>query len=149
MAVEAKFKTFEYAVDSKTLTEKTGELVGEGMPEIVTSAPPEFKGEEGCWTPEHLFVSSYAACLLTRFLGFGKKEGLKYESFSCRAVGRMAREEQGWVIDRIDAHAKIEVRGADMAAKADQVLTSADERCPISNSMKTVVALDREIVDIS
>jgi len=149
MAAEARFKTFEYAVDSKTLTEKTGELSAEGMPNIITSAPPEFKGEAGLWPPEQLFVSSYAACLLIRFLGYGKREGVEYESWSCRAVGRMVREEQGWVIDRIDAYARVEVRGPEMAKKADEVLTLADNRCPISNSMKSEVVLHREIVDIS
>ncbi len=150
MGPEARFKTFEYTVDSKTLTEKTGEVSVEGAPVVAISAPVEFKGEPGFWTPEQLFVGSYVACLLIRFLGFGKKEGLEYESFSCRAVGKMVREdERGWVINRIEAYAKIEVKSPEMAAKADEVLTAADNRCPIANSIKSEIVLQREITDIS
>jgi len=146
---EARFRTFDYEVDSRVVTEKAGELAVEGVKPILTSPPVEFKGEPGCWTPEHLFVSSLVACVLVRFLGYGRKEGLEFEGYNCRAVGRMVRRDGGWIIDRIELKARVEVKGADMAKKADEVLSLAKNNCPIEKSMTSEVVLSREIVDVS
>jgi organic hydroperoxide reductase OsmC/OhrA len=37
--------------------EKEGRIKGPILPAVSVVAPPEFKGREGQWTPEHLFVA--------------------------------------------------------------------------------------------
>lgn len=39
------------------------------LPPVTTSAPPEFQGEPGYWTPEHLLVAALESCLMTTFSG--------------------------------------------------------------------------------
>lgn len=37
------------------------------LPSLYVASPPEFGGPEGVWSPEHLFVASVAACMMTTF----------------------------------------------------------------------------------
>src|SRR5581483_8695907 len=47
---------------------RLGQVHANGLPAVTFSTPPEFKGEAGFWTPEHLFVASAEACLMATFL---------------------------------------------------------------------------------
>ena len=40
---------------------------GSVFPPVAFSAPPEFQGEAGGWTPEHMMVAAVASCFITTF----------------------------------------------------------------------------------
>ena len=52
-----KNRKFIYRTNVSWIEEKKGFLCSSGKPTIEVATPPEFKGHEGMWTPEELFVA--------------------------------------------------------------------------------------------
>lgn len=59
-------------------------LTGGKLPVIDAGAPPEFKGREGNWSPEHLFVASLNSCYTLTLLAIA--EFSKGPSLVCRRL---------------------------------------------------------------
>jgi len=57
-----------YDTEVEWTCDRKGDLRSPGRPSIDVTAPPEFKGADGFWTPEHLYVASVNACFVTTFL---------------------------------------------------------------------------------
>jgi organic hydroperoxide reductase OsmC/OhrA len=49
---------YYYTTEVEWTGERHGDLSAPVLPKLKVDAPPEFKGHEGVWTPEHLFVAS-------------------------------------------------------------------------------------------
>ena len=72
---------------------RTSYLSAPGLPDIEVGPPPEFKGSDGMWTPEHLFVASVNSCFVTTFLATAEVSRLEFASFSCHARGTLEKDE--------------------------------------------------------
>ena len=121
---------------------RRGEVVAEDIrPPIHFSTPPEFKGDPGYWTPEHLLLAAVASCYVATFyalaeskLGFlgleilvegmlGKTEGrLQFTSIMLKPIVKIARQEDGELASRL--------------------LTRAEEGCLIARSLACPVQLE-------
>ncbi len=56
----------EYRVEAIGAVGRNGVVHAEGiLPAISFSPPPEFQGEVGRWTPEHLLVAAVASCFIS------------------------------------------------------------------------------------
>ena len=73
--------------------QKAGVLRAAGLPTIEVAPPPEFRGTEGVWTPEHLFVAAVNSCFMTTFLAIAELSKLEFVSFDCRVVGLLEKLE--------------------------------------------------------
>jgi organic hydroperoxide reductase OsmC/OhrA len=125
---------------------RRGNLRAPGLPALEVATPPEFKGHEGIWTPEHLFVASVNSCFVTTFLAVAELSGLEFTSFVCYARGRLEQEEgRGYHIAEIILWPKLIIRHERDAERAARLLEKADQRCLISNSIRTTVTLEPEI----
>src|SRR4030095_14675555 len=54
----AESAVFYYETEVEWKKEKEGQIRGPSLPAVTVGAAPEFKGREGIWSPEHLFVAS-------------------------------------------------------------------------------------------
>jgi organic hydroperoxide reductase OsmC/OhrA len=70
-----------------------GMLSSTGKPDIQVSTPPEFKGHEGIWSPEDLFVASVNVCVMSTFLALAERAGLAFMSYESDAEGRVELAE--------------------------------------------------------
>src|SRR5947209_18399531 len=62
--------THKYRVGAISTATRSGFAVAEGVEGSISfSAPPEFKGRAGHWTPEHFFVAAVASCYVSTFSG--------------------------------------------------------------------------------
>ena len=89
--MEKKSRKFLYRTNVSWIEEKKGYLCSEGKPTIEVSTPPEFKGHEGMWTPEELFVASVNICIKTTFLHYAEKNGFKFLSYQSHAEGTLEK----------------------------------------------------------
>ena len=55
--MKGKSKTFLYRVHLEWKEARKGVLSSFGKPDIEVATPAEFRGHEGVWTPEDLFVA--------------------------------------------------------------------------------------------
>ena len=62
---------------------------GERAP-IEGGPPPEFDGEPGWWSPEHLLLASLNLCLQATFEAYARRKGLRALSYRSRAAATLA-----------------------------------------------------------
>jgi organic hydroperoxide reductase OsmC/OhrA len=111
-----------------------------GRPGIAGGAPPEFDGDAGLWSPEHLLLSSLNLCLQTTFAAFAKKEGLHVQSYHSRALGALARVPGG--LGFTDLALEVEIATAPgQEQRVHDVLTRAKQHCLIANALTPPVRL--------
>ncbi|HZS03949.1 MAG TPA: OsmC family protein [Blastocatellia bacterium] len=135
-----------YDTEVEWTRSRRGDLRSPLLPTIGVAAPPEFKGHEGAWTPEHLYVASVNSCFVTTFLAVAELSKIEFTSFACHARGRLEKEEgRGYRITGITLWPKLVIRHEHDAERAARLLEKAGENCLISNSINTAVTLEPEI----
>jgi peroxiredoxin-like protein len=126
--------------------ERRGELTAPGLPTVEVGAPPEFKGHEGVWTPEHLFVSAVATCFLTTFLAIAEHSRLELREIRVSAEGRLGKAEgQGYSITEISLRPRLTLERPEDAERAGRLVEKAERNCFISNSITSRVRLEPEV----
>ena len=117
-----------------------------GLPALEIAPPPEFQGEPGIWTPEHLYVASVNACFVVTFLAIAELSKLDFVSFASRAVGKLEKiEGSGYQITEVVLRPRLMVHYARDVERAARLMQKAERNCLISNSIKTIVKLEPEI----
>jgi peroxiredoxin-like protein len=109
---------------------------------VAVATPPEFKGHEGIWSPEDLFVASANVCLMTTFLAVAERAGLPLASYESAAEGRLELVEGKFQFTAITLKPTITLKAVSDAAKAKELIEKAEANCLISNSMKAKVTLE-------
>jgi len=116
------------------------------LPDLEVDAPPEFKGHDGVWTPEHLFVAAVNTCFMTTFLAIAENSKLEFVSFSADAKGKLEKlEGQGFIMTEVVLRPKLLISHARDAERASRILEKAEKHCLISNSIKTETKLQPEV----
>ena len=135
-----------YQTEVEWAGEKRGHLGSAGLPDIQVAAPPEFKGHEKTWTPEHLFVAAVSSCFMTTFLAIAELSKLEFISFSASATGKLEKAEgRGFMITEVTVRPRLTLlRGQDVE-RASRILEKAERNCLISNSISSAVRLEPEI----
>jgi len=87
--MEVRSKVYTYRMAVKWIGQKKGTITCEGKPDIQVATPPEFKGHDGIWSPEDLYVAAANICLMTTFLAVAERAGLAFTSYQCEAEGRL------------------------------------------------------------
>jgi peroxiredoxin-like protein len=135
-----------YSTEVEWTGERKGDLRAPVLPQLEVDAPPEFKGHDGVWTPEHLFVASVNSCFMTTFLAIAENSKLDFVSFKADAEGKLEKlEGQGFVMTEITLHPQLLISHARDAERAGRILEKAERACLISNSIKTETKLEPEI----
>jgi organic hydroperoxide reductase OsmC/OhrA len=147
--IRIKSKKFIYRVNIKLAGKGKGVITASDKPDIELSAPVEFGGIKGLWTPEDLFVASINACLITTFLYYAEKQDFEYVSFESSAEGFLELVEMRYVFKEIKANPKIVVNNPEDIKLARKLLSISQKVCIISNSIKPKLILDPEIESIS
>lgn len=137
--MEAEF----YEVDLQWKQDRIGEISSPVLSSsIEVATPPQFeKGVEGIWSPEHLFTAAANSCFMTTFLAIAEKSRLEFESFSCKAKGKLEVEEKQFLMTEIDVFPTLTITSEEAKEKAIKVLEKAEKACLISNSIKSKVNL--------
>jgi len=140
-----KTRKFIYRTSVSWTEEKKGILRSAGKPVIEVATPPEFKGHEGMWTPEELFVASVNICIETTFLYYAQKEDFKFVSYESEAEGVLERVENKFMFSEIKIKPKIIVALKDQIKKAKELIEFSEKNCLISNSIKSKIEITPEI----
>ena len=143
--MDLKPKSYKYHTAVRWTGRKTGMMSSEGKPSIEVATPPEFKGHEGIWSPEDLFVASANACLMTTFLSFAERAGLLFTAYESEAEGLLELVGGKFQMTRIVLKPRITLKQGEDSGKAKDLIMKAEANCLISNSMKTQVSIEPEI----
>ena len=143
--MDAKPKVYFYQTAVKWTEQRKGVIACAGKPEVQVATPPEFKGHEGIWSPEDLFVASANVCLMTTFLAAAERAGLAFSAYESTAEGRLDLVEGKFQFTAITIRPTITLKAGGDATAAKELIEKAERNCLISNSMKATVTLEPTI----
>lgn len=139
--MEGRSKVYHYHTHVRWTDQKKGIASVSGKPELEVATPPEFKGHDGIWSPEDLFVASANICLMTTFLAFADRAGLGFISYRSDAEGVLELIDGKFQFTSVTLRPLVTLKPGEDRAKAQQILEKAEASCLISNSMKCRVLL--------
>ena len=143
--VRLKSKKFKYKTNIKLNDSGEGIIESKDKNSIKLSAPVEFGGIPGLWTPEDLLVASANGCLMTTFLFYTKKRGFKFESYESSAEGIIELVDMRYKFTEIKIRPKVIVKSKKDIEEAEKLLKISKKSCLISNSLSSKVILEPEI----
>jgi len=139
--------THTYTTSLQWNKDRKGILYSQGLPNLEVATPPEFpKGHPGIWSPEHLFVAAAEVCLMTTFLSIAENSKFEFSAYSSSAVGTLEKVETGFMVTRILIRPRIVITDQAKIDRALKLIEKAEKYCLVSNSMKTEVTIEPEIV---
>lgn len=139
--MEVRSKIYTYRTSLKWTERKMGMLFSLGKPDLQVSTPPEFKGHEGIWSPEDLFVAAINVCVMSTFLAFAERAGLAFVSCESDGEGRVELVDGKLQVTSVTLTPRVTVKSSGDVDKAKELLTKAESNCLISNSVKTHVTM--------
>ncbi len=143
--MEVRSKTYTYRTAVKWTERKMGEISSAGKPTVQVATPPEFKGHEGIWSPEDLFVASVNVCVMSTFLAFAERAGLGFTGYESEAEGRLEMVDGKFQVTTITLKPRVTLKPGEDAGKARELLAKAESNCLISNSVRSRVSVEPTI----
>jgi len=134
-----------YETEVEWTSARRASLRSAERPVIQVAPPPEFKGEAGMWTPEHLYVASVNTCFVMTFLAIAELSELDFASFASKASGKLEKVDYGHRITEVVLNPTITVRHHRDVERALRLLNKAERNCLITDSIKTAVRIEPEI----
>jgi len=132
----------EYRVNTFCAGGRNGVVHAEGVRSCISvSAPPEFLGEPGRWTPEHFLVAAVASCFVSTFSGIAEKSRLGFASFNLDAEGVIGNEDGIWRFTETKLRPVVTVLKEEDRDRAIRLLEKADKSCLIARSLQFKVVL--------
>jgi peroxiredoxin-like protein len=133
---------YEYRIKAFSAGGRNGVVHAEGvLSRISFSAPPEFLGEPGRWTPEHLLVAAVASCFVSTFAGIAEKSRLGFVSFNLDAEGLLGNEDGIWRFTEIKLRPVVTILKEEDRDRVIRLLEKAEKSCLIARSLQCKVVL--------
>jgi len=137
----------KYQVRAASTAGRSGLVVADGVePSISFSAPPEFHGQAGHWTPESFFLAAAASCYVSTFSGIAQNSNFDFHSLEMEAQGIVAQDEGGWRFREILLRPRLTIARAEDRDKANRLLNKAEKICLVARSMACPVVLEPAVI---
>jgi peroxiredoxin-like protein len=117
-----------------------------GIAPITFSAPPEFQGEPGVWTPEHFFAAALGSCFVTTFRAIAEYSKFDYRDLQVEVEAILEKEQGGYAFTKVMLQPTLTIAAEADRERAARLLEKAERACLISRSVKSQIELQPEIV---
>jgi organic hydroperoxide reductase OsmC/OhrA len=139
-------ESYTYETEIEWKGEKDFRLGGGKLPDLAAGAPPEFKGREGVWSPEHLFVAALNSCYALTLLAIAEFSKVQLVSLSSTAKGKLEKVPgSGYQITEIVVKPRVVLASPDDLSRMPRILEKAKENCFVSNSIKSAIKIEPEV----
>ncbi len=137
-----------YKMNTETIGKKVVTIRLEGMEEVrVTSAPDWWpEAERGMFSPQTLFVSASASCLILSLFQVSERMHLDFKHASVDAYGEMEEVDGVWKFAKIELDLKVTIEDGSMREKIAKAAEMAHNFCPIRNSLSIPSILYCEVI---
>ena len=138
---------YRYCSNAKWTDGRKGTVSAEGIAAAIPfSAPPEFMGEAGTWTPEHFFAAAVASCFVTTFKAIAEFSKFEFLSLQVEVEGTLEKEQGGYRFAKVVVRPLLEVGAGSDLERAIRQLEKAERGCLISRSLKSEIELQPEVL---
>jgi peroxiredoxin-like protein len=141
METKKSRKSFRYQTHAVWKQARRIKASAAGKPDLEISSPPEFKGDQGIWTPEDLLVSALNTCIMETFLAFAEQKGLGLAAYDSSADALLEYKDGKYRFTEITVHPQVALKSQDDVERARQIMESAHANCFVSNSITSSVSV--------
>jgi organic hydroperoxide reductase OsmC/OhrA len=120
-------------------------LTADGLPELLTTAPPEFGGPEGHWSPETLLVAAIADCYALSFRAVARASRLAWEDLAVEVQADLDRVEGVTRFTHVRLVPRLRLAPGASRTLADATLDKAKRACLVTNSLTATFDLAPEV----
>jgi peroxiredoxin-like protein len=118
-----------------------------GAPRIVHfSAPPEFGGEAGVWTPEHFLLAAVASCFIASFRAVAAASRLEFQGIEVSVDGLLEKDTGGFRFTTITLHPVVIVFANDDSELASRLVEKAERICLVTRSLSSRIEVEPKIL---
>lgn len=139
------YKTFRYSASLAWTGGRNGTASAAGKPDVAVGSPPDFRGEEGVWSPEHLLVSSLSTCLMLTFLAMAERRAIEVAAYASTAEALLENVEGKYQVTAITVRPQITLKSAESLDPVREIMGRVKANCFISNSIKAAIDLEAEL----
>ena len=139
--------THKYRIRATSTSVRSGLAVAVGIePSIAFSAPPEFQGQAGDWTPEHFFVAAVASCFVSTFSGIASNSDFEFFSLELETDGIVAQDQTGWRFREVVLRPRLTIAHEEQKHLGNRLLHKAKENCLVGRSLACPVVLETALI---
>lgn len=140
-------KNYSYRAEAHWTMHRRGIVEAESIPRTINyAAPPEFGGEPGLWTPEHLLVAAVATCYAATLRAVADASKLEFDDLRVSVEGTIERLEGGYRFTKITLRPVVKITSDDHRERMGRLLEKAEHSCLISRSLACTMILEPTIV---
>lgn len=134
--------THEYEVIGRWAGGRGGTLESHTLSHVLEfSAPPEFQGRVGFWTPEHFLVGAVASCFISTFSAIAEFSKLEFVSLRLEAKGVLEKGEGGYRFTEIFLYPELTIARHEDRERAQRLLEKAERGCLVARSLSSKVSM--------
>ncbi len=142
----AEAPVYFYQTEIEWTGDKSLQLHSGKLPAIAGGAPPEFKGREGQWAPEHLFVVSLNSCYMLTLLAIAEFSKIAIVSCSSSAQGKLEKVAgSSYQVTEIVVKPRLVIASLNDLARMPRIFEKAKKNCFVSNSIKSAIKIEPEV----
>jgi organic hydroperoxide reductase OsmC/OhrA len=131
-------KEHTYRVTAWWSSGQTGLAKSESAPNAVHfTAPPQFGGMEGRWTPEDLLLSAIASCFTTTFQTVAGYSKFDYTDLEVLVEGTVDKTQTGYCFTGIVIRPRLTIPDEQGQARALELLQKTKSLCLVSRALMT------------
>lgn len=136
----------QFRVEGQWTAARRGRIEAEGVEDTIDfSAPPEFRGEAGLWTPEHFFIAAVAACFITTFRAIAEVSRFDPVALALRVEGVVEKVEGGYEFTHIVLRPHLTIGDETDRQRGARLLEKTERSCLVSRSIKSKVTMEPRI----
>ncbi len=139
--------SFTFTSSARSTGGKKGVAEGHGVrPSIPFSAPPEFQGEAGIWTPEHFFTSAVAACFISTFQAIAAYSKFEAQAVEVSVEGLVEKGEGGFRFTRLTVRPILTIHSEADRERGLRLLEKAEKACLVTRSLQSEIVLESQVL---
>ncbi len=138
---------YTYEANAHWTGGRRGTVTGQGADGPVEfSAPPEFQGDSGKWTPEHFFAAAIASCMVTTFRAIAEISRFEFAGLDVSVEAVLEKAEGGFRFTRVTVKPVLTVHSEDDRGRGLRLLDKAERACLISRSINAQITLQPTVM---
>lgn len=126
----------QYRVIAWWTSGRTGIAKSDSTPNAIHfSAPAQFGGIDGRWTPEELLLAAVAGCFTTTLRSVASSAHLDYADLEVEASATLCKMESGYSFSEIVIHPTLKIADDTERGRAHDLLKKAERLCLVSRAL--------------
>ncbi|MGA7909658.1 MAG: OsmC family protein [Candidatus Sulfotelmatobacter sp.] len=135
-----------YRVAAWWTSGRTGLAKSDSAPNAIHfTAPTEFGGLEGRWTPEELLLAAVAGCYTTTLRAIAGSAKFDFTDLQVEASGTVRKAESGYSFSEIVVRPNLKIASLEDRNRALDLLRRAEELCLVSRAVGTIVKFEPQL----